>query len=125
MRYAAGIHREIILDVAQQGNLFRQSTIELASLTNQPDPQKRLKIGLRAYDQLTSQKEKENVPMVWMLLHYVRILDDWHKLEPAYALNIIVADVLRDDGYAISAWMIPSDTVFSAESIPAFCHERL
>ncbi|SER40562.1 MULTISPECIES: hypothetical protein [Pseudomonas] len=124
VRYSVTTDQQILEDMDQHGTLFCRSTIELARLTKLADPAQRLQFGLRAYDRAPDESSRENVPLVWMLLHYVRDLEEWSHLQPGAALNIVVIDWPQGTGYELRAWLIVADNALQAASIPALYSAR-
>jgi len=124
VRYSVTTDQQIVEDMDLHGNLFCQSTIELSRLTKLADPDQRLQFGLRAYDRAPDESSRQNVPLVWMLLHYVRNLDDWTHLQPGKVLNIVVIDWPSGAGYELRAWLMAGDNALQAASIPALYSAR-
>ncbi|WP_312271594.1 hypothetical protein [Pseudomonas sp.] len=124
VRYNVTTDQHILEDIDKHGTLFCRSTIELARLTKLADPAQRLQFGLRAYDRAPDESSQENIPLVWMLLHYVRNLEEWNHLQPGAALNVVVIDWPQGAGYELRAWLMASDTALEPASVPALYAAR-
>jgi len=124
IRCASGTTNATIADLDEHGPMYTRDVQQLAALTKQTDPERRLEFALWAIDNAPSEELKGLVPLEAFILHYVRSTAAWDGLHASPALNVIVLDWPKDNGYEFRAYLVGADGPFMPNQLPFFYEQR-